>query len=117
MKKGKMAAFMQKGAKKFGGKSEDKEPEEPEESAAEEEEESDIDVDEIAEDIRNGDGDPEMLRLAKGVTEKNNPPKWVADKATWVKAKKAVQPKWDDYDEPYAVVATVYKNMGGTIRE
>lgn len=42
-----------------------------------------------------------------------NPPEWVDDEAAWERAKKAVEPKWGDYDEPWAVVAHVYKQMTG----
>jgi len=43
-------------------------------------------------------------------------PSWVKDDKTWAKAKKAVQKNWSDYDEPYAVVAHVYQQMGGKIK-
>jgi len=45
-----------------------------------------------------------------------NPPSWVGSEATWERAKKAVQSKWSDYDEPWAVVASVYQNMGGAVK-
>jgi hypothetical protein len=35
------------------------------------------------------------------------------DEAIWEKAKAAVKKNWDDYDQPYAVVAHVYRSMGG----
>ena len=44
-----------------------------------------------------------------------NPPAWVGDEATWERAKEAVRPKWGDYAEPWAVVAHVYRQMGGTV--
>jgi hypothetical protein len=44
-----------------------------------------------------------------------NPPAWVGDEATWERAKEAVEKHWENYDEPYAVVAHVYFNMGGTM--
>lgn len=43
-----------------------------------------------------------------------NPPAWVHDEATWERAKKAVQKYWGNYDEPWAVVAHVYGQMGGS---
>lgn len=43
-------------------------------------------------------------------------PSWVADKPTWAKAKKAVLPDADKYDSPYAVITSVYKKMGGTVK-
>jgi hypothetical protein len=46
----------------------------------------------------------------------DNPPAWVADEDTWDRAKAAVKRYWDEYDEPYAVVAYVYENMGGDVK-
>jgi len=43
-------------------------------------------------------------------------PAWVKDHGLWNKAKTAVAPHADSYDEPYAVVAHVYKSMGGGIK-
>jgi len=42
-----------------------------------------------------------------------NPPAWVRDEALWERAKLSVRPYWDNYDQPWAVVASVYENMGG----
>jgi len=44
-----------------------------------------------------------------------NPPAWVGDESSWERAKEIVQEKWEQYDEPWAVVAHVYFNMGGTM--
>jgi hypothetical protein len=44
------------------------------------------------------------------------PISWVADDSTWQKAKKAVMKHKADYDEPYAVVAHVYQQMGGKVK-
>ena len=44
----------------------------------------------------------------------DNPPAWVNNESLWEKAKRAVEPYWSDYDEPWAVVSHVYFNMGGT---
>jgi hypothetical protein len=77
----------------------------------------DIDVDAIGERVQSGKGDKRLMRLASGVTEENNPPSWVEDEDIWEKAKDAVEDKWDEYDEPYAVVAHVYQQMGGGIAE
>jgi hypothetical protein len=52
---------------------------------------------------------------SKAFDRPDNPASWIDDEDVWEKAKKAVEPKWDDYDDPYAVVVSVYKNMGGTI--
>lgn len=43
----------------------------------------------------------------------DNPPAWVHDEATWERAKKAVEKRWGQYSEPWAVVTHVYYNMGG----
>jgi hypothetical protein len=40
-----------------------------------------------------------------------NPPSWVTDEAAWEAAKTQVQKHWDDYAEPWAVVAYVYRQM------
>lgn len=45
-----------------------------------------------------------------------NPPSWVVDEDIWDRAKEQVEPYWDEYDDPWAVVTTVYKQMGGEIR-
>jgi hypothetical protein len=67
-----------------------------------------------AEDGAAAHDDDEIEEAMKGYDPEvdGNPPGFV-DEATWEKAKKAVQPKWDDYDEPYAVLSYVYKQMGG----
>lgn len=57
--------------------------------------------------------DRAVLAKAKSVGWEGNPPAWVDDEATWDRAKAAVEKYWDEYDEPYAVVASVYENMGG----
>jgi hypothetical protein len=44
------------------------------------------------------------------------PISWVANDSTWQKAKTAVQKNWGAYDEPYAVVAHVYQQMGGKVK-
>ena len=76
-----------------------------------------VDVNAIAQRVQSGKGDKRLMKLAQGVTEENNPPEWVEDEDIWEKAKDAVEPKWDDYDEPYAVVAHVYEAMGGGVSE
>ena len=43
----------------------------------------------------------------------HNPPGVIASEKTWDKAKKAVKKHWKKYDEPWAVVYHVYRNMGG----
>jgi hypothetical protein len=46
-----------------------------------------------------------------------NPDAWVADESKWEKAKAAVDENWDTYEEPWAIVAHVYRQMGGGIKE
>lgn len=43
----------------------------------------------------------------------HNPPSAIGSEKTWDKAKKAVKKYWKGYEEPWAVVMHVYKNMGG----
>ena len=45
-----------------------------------------------------------------------NPPEWVEDEDIWEKAKKAVEPHEDQYDNKWAVVAHVYEAMGGSVK-
>jgi hypothetical protein len=64
--------------------------------------------------------DPESFELVSAWFDEmfENPPASVADEATWERAKKAVDPegKGKRYDEPYAVVMSVYKSMGGELK-
>lgn len=98
------------GGKKGGG------GDEHEDDDGDEHHELDADeLDEIGERVQNGEGDKRLMKLARGVTEENNPPNWALDESLWEKAKAAVEDRWDEYDEPYAVVAHVYQQMGGEI--
>jgi len=87
-----------------------------EDDDSDEGDEPEVDAEEIGAQVQAGNGSPKLLKLAKGVTEDTNPPAWVADEDTWEKAKAAVEPKWDEYDEPFAVTAAVYKKMGGSFK-
>lgn len=51
--------------------------------------------------------------LGRLVNPAKNPPCWVEDEDIWERAKEAVAPRWENYDEPYAVVTYVYEQMGG----
>lgn len=42
-----------------------------------------------------------------------NPPSWIVDEHIWERAKARVRPHWHEYREPWAVVAHVYRQMGG----
>lgn len=79
------------------------------------EEIANIDVEELGARIARGEGDPRLLKICSGLTDENNPATWIADEDIWEKAKDAVKPYWDRYDEPYAVVTHTYKAMGGRI--
>jgi len=74
-----------------------------------------VDVQKIGARVQSGNGDKRLMKLSKGIDEHNNPPQWVEDEDIWEKAKDAVEPHWDEYDEPYAVVTHVYQQMGGSI--
>ena len=52
-------------------------------------------------------------RMAKLAAEEAiaNPASWVKDEKLWARAEEQVAPYWDNYDEPWAVVAFVYKRM------
>ena len=58
--------------------------------------------------------DEQMKSWGTKYPRADNPPQWVDDKPTWERAKAQVQPYWSAYDQPWAVVATVYREMGGT---
>lgn len=73
---------------------------------------SEDDLDEIADAIKRGKGDKKLVALSKDIDEDGDPD-WVEDEALWEKAKEVVEPHWEKYDQPYAVVAHVYKLMGG----
>lgn len=52
-----------------------------------------------------------VLKDPKGFPRDDNPPAWVDDETSWEKAKAIVQKKWDEYEQPWAVVASIYSNM------
>ena len=83
-------------------------------------------IEEIAELVENGEGEPELYELAEELAEEiedlgeeaENPPAWAANPDLWNEAEKAVEPagKGSKYSEPYAVVAHVYKKLGGAVK-
>ena len=77
-------------------------------------------VQEEGDRINDGRGDRNLAEfIRKNYDSKHNPASWVQDEAKWERAKEAVDPEGDGadkYDEPYAVVAAVYKRMGGRIK-
>jgi hypothetical protein len=64
---------------------------------------------ETRKEIKSNGKDPEYKPFDKA----HNPPGAIASEKTWDKAKKAVKKHWKKYDEPWAVVYHVYRNMGG----
>lgn len=99
-----------------GGQPHHDEEDEPEHEH-DEEGEDEIDVEAIGERVQNGKGDKRLMRLAEDVDDENNPPEWVEDEDKWEKAKDTAEPHWDDWDEPYAVVAHIYQALGGGIKK
>lgn len=96
---------------------EHQEAESPEHEAAEREGAEEYMVKEAAEEVDEG-GDDEIMELMEDYDEGDNP-SWAKDHGIWKKALKAVKPEGkgaDKFDNPYAVVAHVYKKMGGRIR-
>lgn len=60
--------------------------------------------------------DPAIMQaLQSEPPQEGQPPSWAADHDKWTKAEAAVKPHWQDYPDPFVVVAHVYKNMGGTV--
>lgn len=68
--------------------------------------------------VKGGDVDEEVMSHVSGYDpeQDGNPPEFVEDEATWERAHKAVEPRFGDYDEPWAVIAHVYKAMGGKFK-
>lgn len=122
----KLAAFMQNEASKSGKKfppfgkggpgREDND--QGEEGAAPGKDYSQM-VEEEAKRLADGRGDSELLDLMTTFDPEDNPPEWAAQPDVWMKAEEAVDPEGAGatYDEPYAVVAHVYKRMGGKVRK
>ncbi len=103
-----------------------REEEEGEEREEESEEEDDTDDAEVSKFVKeegqrvsDGKQDKQLRKLMRGFDPEDNPPAWVTSEAKWDRAKEAVDPEGDgaeEYDEPWAVVAHVYKRMGGGIK-
>lgn len=80
-----------------------------------------IDVDEIRQQLKDGEGDEEIMRLVDGYDPETegNPPSWIdsADEPTWERAKEAAGPEGESKAEDYwAVVTHVFRKMGGTVK-
>lgn len=100
-----------------GGEDDSDEGADEDEEDDAEEKDSEI-VDAAAKQVAAGKVDPVLDHLMADFDPDHNPPAWVEDESTWNRAKGAVDPrgKGTTYDQPWAVVATVYKAMGGGIR-
>jgi len=97
----------------------DGDAEDDEDGDEEDEESSDADekmADEANGRIEGGKADEDLMSRMEDFEEDENPPAWVASEATWDRAKAATEKKWDEYEDPWAVVAHVYKQMGGEIK-
>lgn len=72
----------------------------------------------LAEEIEEGEFDDDVMLLMEDFNP-DSMPKWVLDKKTWKKAKKIVDPEGEgaEYKDPYAVVAHLYKKMGGQFKQ
>jgi len=80
-----------------------------------------IDVDEIRQQLKDGEGDEEIMALVDGYDPEadGNPPSWVdpAEESIWEKATAAAGPEGESEAEDYwAVVTHVFKKMGGTVK-
>jgi hypothetical protein len=53
---------------------------------------------------------------AKQASQGRNPASWVADEATWEKAKEAAKKGGYEGDSYWAVVTSIYKRMGGAVK-
>lgn len=73
----------------------------------------------VGREVKGGKTDKEVMSVIADYDPDvdGNPAEWVADEQLWDRAKAAVEPKWGDYDEPYAVVAHVYKQLGGAFNK
>jgi len=59
-----------------------------------------------------------IRQMRQDVNSPFNPPRWVAEPSKWKKAKKAVKAYWDRYDNPYAVIADIYRGpMKGKVKK
>lgn len=112
---------------------EEEEEETPEEEALEEDEDllegeeaeepTPEDIQALADLIEDGMGDEEIMPLVENYNpdegEGENPAAWVDSEDIWEQAKKAVGPEGKEYagDHYWAVVAHVYKSLGGAFKK
>lgn len=74
-------------------------------------------VEEVVQEMKQGHHDEQLEGLMKNFDPEHGHPGWAADGDVWDRAMKAVDPDGEGshYDEPYSVVAHVYKKMGGAV--
>lgn len=118
LKKAQQFAKKSKSTEDYGDEHEETDPGE-EESKDEDKSDEEI-VGEAAAQVAAGTADENLMALVEDYDpeQDGNPPEWALDEDVWEKAKKAVAPDGDvegaGYDNGWAVVATVYKAMGGS---
>ena len=82
-----------------------------------EDEGEEIDLDALVELVESGEGDEELLALALDVDEAGDLPAWALDQDIWEEAKASVEDRKAELADYAAVVAHIYKAMGGEISE
>lgn len=97
------------------GDDEDTDDEDEDEREADTEEEKGPTPEQVqaAVDAVDDGGDDQIMDLVADFDDDGSVPDFVADEGKWNKAKAAVKPREDDLEEPLAVIAHVYKSMGG----
>ncbi len=80
-------------------------------------EKQNIDIDAVAAEIENGNGNKQLAKLMNGYDDEENPvPSFVEDEDIWNEAKEMVDPENSDYGSPWLVCAAVYEKLGGGIK-
>jgi len=54
--------------------------------------------------------------ITRMIVEEGNPPPWVENRKLWEGAINVISPYWYKFDNPWAIVANVYLEMGGEIK-
>lgn len=72
-------------------------------------------VDEAEDAMATGDRDEQLEALMDGFEPDGPPPPWAQDKDVWDRAVLATDPDGGAHDEPWLLVAHVYKAMGGQV--
>ena len=90
--------------------------------ADEDEEEEEVDdailVEQAIAEMEETGGDEEIILVVADYDPEldGNPPTWVEEEDLWERAKTAVDPENSPLENVWAVVATVYKKMGGSFK-